>query len=256
MITGLLLMSFLVGVMVGLTSMGGAALMTPFLILVLGVRPVLAVGTDLVYGSLTKIAGAWMHWKQGTVDLKVCFRMAVASVPCGILGVLSMSELHKLGLDIDEYVRTALGVTLLFVALIIFARAFGFTLNPRWGNFVLKHEKLSTVLWGGIIGFAVGFTSVGSGSLIAPFLMILFPKNPARVVGTDVFHAAILVTATAAFHSNAGNVDWQLVPILLAGSIPGVLLGSYLAPRLPAKTLRVGLSVLLFATGWKLVKFI
>jgi uncharacterized membrane protein YfcA len=111
----------------------------------------------------------------------------------------------------------------------------------------------SVVIWGFFIGFAVGLTSVGSGSLIAPFLMLLFPHNPSRVVGTDVFHAAILVSATAFLHGNAGHVDWLRVPWMLAGSVPGVLLGSYLAPRLPSRPLRVGLGTILFATGYQLV---
>ncbi len=253
MATGLLLMSFMVGMMVGLTSMGGAALMTPFLILVLGVRPVLAVGTDLVYGSLTKIAGAWMHWKQGTVDLKVCFRMALGSVPGGILGVLTISRLHQSGVDIDYWIRHALGFALLIVALLVVAKAMGYEIPARHTGWILKHRNSATVVWGAFVGFAVGLTSVGSGSLIAPFLLIIMPGSTARVIGTDVFHAALLVSATAVVHQQAGNVDWNLVPTLLCGSIPGVLIGSYLAPRLPERALRFGLAALLFATGWKLV---
>ncbi|MEO8660055.1 MAG: sulfite exporter TauE/SafE family protein [Bryobacteraceae bacterium] len=253
MTSALLLMSFVVGLLVGLTSMGGAALMTPFLILVLGVRPMLAVGTDLVYGSLTKIAGAWMHYRQGTVDLKVCFRMAIGSVPGGILGVLTITRLHAAGVDIDYYVRHALGVALLMVALLVVAKALGYEIPARHTAWILRHRDTSTVVWGAFVGFAVGMTSVGSGSLIAPFLLIIMPGRSARVIGTDVFHAAILVSATAFVHQQAGNVDWNLVPTLLCGSIPGVLIGSYLAPRMPDRVLRLGLAVLLFATGWKLV---
>lgn len=253
MAAGLLLMSFLVGMLVGLTSMGGAALMTPFLILVLGVRPVLAVGTDLAYGALTKIAGAWMHWKQGTVDLAVCFRMALGSIPGGIAGVLVIARLHSAGVDIDRWLRHALGFTLLLVALLVVAKAMGYEIPQRHTAWILRHRETSTVVWGAFIGFAVGLTSVGSGSLIAPFLLIIMPGSTARIIGTDVFHAAMLVTATALVHQQAGNVDWNLVPTLLCGSIPGVLIGSYLAPRLPERALRLGLAALLFATGWKLV---
>jgi uncharacterized membrane protein YfcA len=254
MTAGLLFMSFTVGLMVGLTSMGGAALMTPFLILVLGVRPVLAVGTDLGFGSLTKIAGALLHWKQGTVDVKVCFRMGLGSVPGGILGVLIVTRLHKSGVDIDYWVRHALGVTLLIVALLVVAKAMGYEIPSRKTSWILKHRETATVAWGAFVGFAVGLTSVGSGSLIAPFLLIIMPgSSTARVIGTDVFHAALLVSATAFVHQQAGNVDWNLVPTLLCGSIPGVLIGSYLAPRLPERALRFGLAALLFATGWKLV---
>jgi hypothetical protein len=125
--------------------------------------------------------------------------------------------------------------------------------DPHPNSFVERNKILCTVFWGLVIGFSVGMTSVGSGTLIAPFLMILFPNNPARVVGTDVFHAAMLVSATAFLHGSAGHVNWGMVPVMLAGSIPGVLIGSYLAPRLPSRPLRVGLGSLLFATGYQLV---
>lgn len=115
------------------------------------------------------------------------------------------------------------------------------------------HQVLVTILWGAIVGLAVGITSVGSGSLIAPFLMLVFPLSPARAVGTDMFHAALLVSTTALLHSQVGHVEWNVLPALLVGSIPGVLLGSYLAPRLPARPLRVGLAMVLLVTGVKLV---
>jgi uncharacterized membrane protein YfcA len=125
--------------------------------------------------------------------------------------------------------------------------------DPHPHSFIERNRTACIVVWGFVIGFAVGLTSVGSGSLIAPFLMMLFPKDAARVVGTDVFHAAMLVSATAILHGSAGHVEWGMVPIMLAGSIPGVLIGSYLAPRLPSRPLRVGLGSLLFATGYQLV---
>jgi uncharacterized membrane protein YfcA len=250
--TALILMSFAVGVLVGVTSMGGAALMTPFLILILGVRPVLAVGTDLVYCAVTKFAGAWMHWRQRTVDVRAALRLGYGSIPGGILGVLVITNLRHGGADPDQYVRRAIGYVLVTVAVLLMVRTLysRFPETPLW---IVSHANTLTVIWGAIVGFAVGLTSVGSGSLIAPFLLMLYPNAPARVVGTDVFHAALLVTATAALHMQAGNVEWRLIPLLLAGAIPGVLLGSYLAPRLPARTLRVGLSVVLFTTGIKLV---
>lgn len=251
-VTSLLAMSFLVGTLVGLTSMGGAALMTPFLILGVGVRPVVAVGTDLAYGAVTKIAGALMHWRQGTVDFKVGLRLAYGSVPGGALGVYLVRNLQLSGHDVDQYLRRAIGLVLVCVAATLLLRAFS-KMPHMPGELLRRHEAAFTIGWGALVGMAVGLTSVGSGSLIAPFLLMLFPTAPARVVGTDVFNAAILVTSTAFFHSQSGHVDWHMVPILLAGSLPGVLLGSYLVPRLPAKTLRVGLSVVLLATGIKLV---
>lgn len=244
-------MSFLVGLLVGLTSMGGAALMTPFLILILGVRPVIAVGTDLAYGAITKFAGAWMHWHQSTVDLRVALYLACGSLPGGTLGFLAIRQLRSEGVDADQYLRRAIGFVLMTVAVLLFTR--NFVKIPEIPGSFRRYENATIVVWGLLVGFAVGMTSVGSGSLIAPFLLALYPSAPARVVGTDVFHAALLVCATALLHVQAGNVEWHLMPMLLAGSIPGVLLGSYLAPRLPAKTLRVGLSLVLLTTGAKLV---
>jgi uncharacterized membrane protein YfcA len=248
----LVLMSFLAGMLVGLTSMGGAALITPFLILVVGVRPLIAVGTDLVYGSITKIVGAAMHWKQGTVDLQLALRLASGSVPAGLAGVLMIRHLDATGHNVDEALRHVLGGVLVVVAVLLLARAFELlpTGCPPW---LRRNEKRATIAWGAVVGLAVGLTSVGSGSLMIPFLLMLNPLRPAEVVGTDVFHAALLVTATAALHTQAGNVDWVLVPSLLLGSIPGVMLGSYLATRMPARGLKVGLSMLLFVTGIKLI---
>jgi uncharacterized membrane protein YfcA len=248
----LIAVSFLVGVTIGLTSMGGAALMTPFLVLVLGVRPVLAVGTDLVFASLTKVFGSWAHWRQGTVDFRVALRLAAGSVPGVLLGARFIVWLRTRGMNADAAVRPAIGVALIFVAAVLLARVF-WSGNLPFGAGLKSRERPATVAWGALVGFVVGLTSVGSGTLIAPFLLLLYPKSPARVVGTDIFHAMLLAGAGALFHAQAGNVDWRLLPVLLAGSLPGVMLGSYLAPRLPAKVLRIGMAAVLFVTGWKLV---
>jgi uncharacterized membrane protein YfcA len=244
-------MSFLVGLLVGLTSMGGAALMTPFLILIVGVRPLIAVGTDLAYGAITKFTGAWMHWHQRTVDLRVALYLACGSLPGGTIGFLVIRELRREAIDADQYLRRAIGVVLMTVAVLLFIR--NFVKIPEIPGSFRRYENVTIVVWGLLVGFAVGMTSVGSGSLIAPFLLALYPSVPARVVGTDVFHAALLVCVTALLHVQAGRVEWHLMPMLLAGSIPGVLIGSYLAPRLPSRTLRVGLSLVLLTTGAKLV---
>jgi uncharacterized membrane protein YfcA len=250
---GLLSMSFGVGILVGLTSMGGAALMTPLLMLFAGMHPVVAVGTDLAYGSITKIVGAWMHWRQKTVDLRVALLLACGSIPGGTLGFLSIQVMHSRGINSDLFVKRAIGCVLVIGAVVTIVRTLRASNESSEKTFIHRNQVKSIVLWGFIIGFAVGLTSVGSGSLLAPFLMMLFPNNPSRVVGTDVFHAAMLVSVTAMLHGSAGHVDWPLVPIMLAGSIPGVLVGSYLAPRLPSRPLRVGIGGVLFATGYQLV---
>ncbi len=247
------LTGFLVGVLVGLTGMGGGALMTPFLILVLGMRPVVAVGTDLVYGAVTKIFGAVVHFRQGTVDLGLALRLASASVPAGLAAVFLVRWIGETGADADRVVRQALGAVLIVVATILLARLFNLIPVDIPDNWRRRLEGRGTYIAGGIVGALVGFTSVGSGSLLVPFLVCVFPLKAARIVGTDVFHAAILVTVTALAHAQGGTVDWGLAMALLAGSLPGVALGSWVAPRTPARVLRGAVAALLLLTGFSLV---
>jgi uncharacterized membrane protein YfcA len=245
-------MSFGVGVLIGLTSMGGAALMAPFLILVVGVAPATAVGTDLVYGAVTKIVGAWMHLRQGTVDLKVVRKLATGSLPAGLVGSLVVILLPKYVHDAGHYIQRSIGALLVLVASILILRAL------LWRNGQEIPARLTRVCerwvvpWGAFVGFCVGATSIGSGSLLAPFLLILFRRGASKVVGTDVFHAALLVSTTAVFHGISGGVNWGMVPILLAGSIPGVVLGSRLAAWVPEKPLRAGLAAVLLLTGMRM----
>ncbi len=246
----LLLMSFLVGILIGLTSMGGAALMAPFLILILGVRPVTAVGTDLVYGAVTKIVGAWVHWKQGTVDLQVVRKLATGSIPGGLLGTLLVILLPRFTHDAQRYEQRAIGFLLVVVAIVLIVRL---VMGPPKAAPSTQRthflQNQGTVIWGAVVGFCVGLTSVGSGSLLAPFLLMLYPSKTAKIVGTDIFHAALLVSVTGIAHAASGGVEWSLVPTLLAGSVPGVLLGSRLAVYIPARPLRTTLAAVLLLTG-------
>ena len=244
--------SFAIGLLIGATSMGGAALMTPFLVLALGVRPVLAVGTDLCFAFLTKVCGAWVHWRQGTVDVTTALRLAMGSVPGVLAGAAFVSRLRGWGIDADRALRPAIAAALMLVAVMLVARTFWNGSLPLTRH-LARHARPATIAWGGAVGFLVGLTSVGSGTLVAPFLLVLFSRHPARVVGTDVFHAAVLGGAGALFHAQAGNVDWRLLPVLLAGSLPGVLVGSYLAPRLPARVLRLAMGAVLLAVGGRLL---
>jgi len=234
--------------------MGGAALMAPFLILIVGVRPVTAVGTDLVYGAVTKIIGAWVHFKQDTVDMAVVKKLATGSVPGGLLGALLVILLPRVAHDAEHDVQKAIGTMLVLVAVILIVRMLiptsTATPSPKWLRFLHDH---GTIIWGAVVGFCVGATSVGSGSLLAPFLMMLYPSKTSKVVGTDVFHAAILVSVTGIAHATSGGVEWGLIPSLLAGSIPGVLLGSRLSVYVPARSLRTGLAAVLLLTGYRMI---
>jgi uncharacterized protein len=244
---------FLVGILIGLTGIGGGAVMTPFLILVLGTRPVVAVGTDLVYGAVTKLAGAYLHWRQGTVDVKLALRVAAASVPAGLLAVFALQQIPESSAEADAAVRQALGIVLIIVAVLMALRLRGnmsLAVSERWQS-VLRGR--GTYIVGAVVGALVGFTSVGSGSLLVPFLIAVYPMSTARIVGTDVFHAALLVTATAAAHVQGNSVDWTLAASLLVGSVPGVTLGSWMAPRVSSRALRAGLAALLLLTGLKMI---
>ena len=250
----LVVMSFCVGVLIGLTSMGGAALMAPFLILVVGVRPVTAVGTDLVYGAVTKIVGACVHLKQGTVDLPIVKKLAIGSVPGGLLGSLVVILLPRITHDAERDVQRAIGALLVLVAIVLLARMIAFSPKATPSVKTLKFlQDRGTVIWGAVVGFCVGATSVGSGSLLAPFLLMLYPSKTSKVVGTDVCHAAVLISVTGIAHATSGGVEWSLVPFLLLGSIPGVLLGSRLSTRVPARPLRTGLAALLLLTGYRMI---
>lgn len=250
----LVLMSFGVGVLIGLTSMGGAALMAPFLILVIGIRPTTAVGTDLVYGAITKIVGAWSHWSQGSVDLNIVKRLAAGSLPGGIAGSLLVILLPRYIHNSERVVERAIGVLLVMVAVILLAKLIlrfpKSTLRPETRAWL---ESRGTVLWGAFVGLCVGATSVGSGSLLTPFLLLIFASKTARAVGTDVFHAALLVSVTGLAHILGGTVEWSLLPWLLLGAIPGVLVGSRVAPRIPDTPLRAILAALLLVIGIRML---
>jgi len=242
-----------VGVLVGMTGIGGGSLMTPFLILVFGIKPVTAVGTDLAYGAVTKTVGGWRHFRQGTVDMKLSSWMAVGSVPAAVGGVYVLEVLERVhGEDFDNLLITVLAITLLFTGVMTLARAlFLKRLHGRERDTVEMdtRARVSAVVLGAVVGFVLGVTSAGSGALIAVGLILLFRLVPTRVVGTDVFHAAILLWAATAAHLVAGNVDFGLAANILIGSVPGVWIGSSLSVRVPTATLRTTLAIVLLGSG-------
>lgn len=251
------LLGFAVGLLVGLTGIGGAALMTPLLILVGGVRPVIAVGTDLAYGAITKAVGAFLHYRQQTVDFPIAKHLAMGSIPMALAGVALIHRLQRgAGHDaIDRFVTQALGLALILVAASLLCRPFskhgtGATIPPAPTGW----QGLLTIVVGGGVGLLVGLTSVGSGSLIAAALMAIYPRLPLRrVVGTDILHAAFLTVAAGLAHVGLGNVDGSLLGRLLMGSIPGVWFGTRLAVAVPEKLLRPILATLLLGIGYKML---
>jgi uncharacterized membrane protein YfcA len=246
-----------VGVLVGMTGIGGGSLMTPLLILVFGIKPVTAVGTDLAYGAVTKTVGGWNHLRKGSVDMKLSTWMGLGSIPAAIGGVYVLDVLERAhGDEFDELLILVLAVTLLFTGVMTLARAlFLKRLDERErSEFVLtRRDKASAVLLGATVGFVLGVTSAGSGALIAVGLIVLFRLVPSRVVGTDVFHAALLLWAAAIAHLFAGNVDFGLAANILIGSVPGVWVGSNLTLKVGAGVLRTTLGLVLIGAGMGLL---
>ena len=245
-----------VGVLVGMTGIGGGSLMTPLLILVFGINPLTAVGTDLAYGAVTKTVGAYKHWRQRTVDFALSTWMAVGSVPAAIGGVYVLDVLERAaGDNFDNLLITVLAGTLLLCGAATLARAFlkRFHERERAEVPMERRHKIGAVVMGVFVGFVLGVTSAGSGALIAVGLILLFRLVPTRVVGTDVFHAAILLWAAAAAHIVSGNVDFGLAGNILVGSVPGVWVGSHWSVRVPVPVLRGTLAVVLIGAGLALL---
>jgi uncharacterized membrane protein YfcA len=245
-----------VGILVGMTGIGGGSLMTPMLILVFGVTPVTAIGTDLAYAAVTKTVGGWKHLRQKTVDVQLSSWMALGSVPAAIGGVWVLGLLEDAaGHDFDDLVITILAVALLLTGAATLVRAFLKRMHERERDTIAleRRHKVAAVVLGLAVGFVLGVTSAGSGALIAVGLILLFRLSPTRVVGTDVFHAAILLWAAGLAHVTAGNVDFALAGTILLGSVPGVWIGSHWSVRVEPAVLRTTLAVVLIGAGLALL---
>ncbi len=252
-------LGMLVGFLIGLTGMGGGAMMTPLLLWTGWAAPTVAVGTDLVWNALTKTVGAAVHYRHKNVNLKLVWRLATGSIPGALLGLYLLSLLKKsAGVQyVDRLIVHLLGGTLIVVAVAIIFRPFVQRLLPTMTAPSASEENLKgwlVPILGFVVGVVVSFTSVGSGSLIVTTLLLVFPGEKLnRLVGSDVFHAVFLVGVAAVGHWRLGDVNVPLVTELLLGSIPGVSLGSLIASRIPEGTLRPAVATLLFVTGLKLI---
>jgi uncharacterized protein len=245
-----------VGVLVGMTGIGGGSLMTPMLILVFGVTPVTAIGSDLAYAAVTKTVGGYKHLSQRTVDVRLSSWMALGSVPAAVLGVYVLDLLEDwAGRDFDDILITILACALLITGTATLVRSFLKNMAARERDTIPmeRRHKVAAVTLGATVGFVLGITSAGSGALIAVGLILLFRLSPQRVVGTDVFHAAIVLWAAGLAHVSAGNVDFGLVGNILIGSIPGVWVGSHWSVRVEPFVLRGTLAIVLIGAGLALL---
>jgi uncharacterized membrane protein YfcA len=242
-----------IGVLVGMTGMGGGSLMTPLLILIFGIQPTTAIGTDIFYSAVTKTVGGWRHFRMKTVNMELVKWLSFGSVPAAVLGVALVSVLEKhVGEDrLDSLVYAVLGGTLLMVGIITLTRALILRnlVEERDRFEVERRHKVAAVLIGATTGFVIGITSAGSGTVIAILLIAVYRLAPKKVVGTDVFHAAILLWAAGIAHWIGGNVDFVLAANILIGSIPGVVIGASLSDRAPQGFIRTALGLVLVGSG-------
>ncbi|MDX6716206.1 MAG: uncharacterized protein QOH30_2764 [Baekduia sp.] len=238
-----------VGILIGMTGIGGGSLMTPLLILFAGIHPTVAIGTDLAYGAITKSLGGWRHLRKGTVDLGVSKWLAFGSVPGSIAGVILLELVLK---HSPSILLTGVASALLVVSLSMLFRALFLRAaieRERHTVVLTTGVKIQAVGLGLVLGFLLGLTSVGSGALIGLALILVFRLTPHRVVGTDVFHAAIVLWAAGLAQLVAGNIDFVLMGTILIGSLPGVLIGTALSDRIPAVVLRPALGCVLLGSA-------
>jgi len=243
---------FIVGVLIGMSGVGGGVLLLPVLIFGLRVPPLIAVGSDAMFNFFTKIPAGLLHLKRETVRRKVVVALAVGSIPGSIGGVkLLMYIRHLYGNGVNDFIKTAVGVLLIVIPmLMLFQRRIEERVTHRPPT--LKGFAGMAVI-GLVAGFLVGMTSVGSGSIIMMLLLLFYSFPPKVNVGTDIVHAVVLTGVTSFLHFRLGNVDPGLVLSLLIGSIPGGLLGSHLATRMPMVWLRRILCTLLLITGARML---
>lgn len=251
---GIIVMGLLIGFMVGLSGVGGAALLTPILIL-LGVNPAIAVGTDLFYNSVTKLFGSFQHWKQKSINWQLTKYLAIGSIPSAVLAVGILQLFDSFFQNQEVIIKHALGYVLIIVAIATLFKTF---MKDKYHSNPIQlkplHEKRTvTILIGVVLGFIVGLTSIGSGSLFALAMLFLYKLRPVELVGTDIAHAFLLVTAAGFMHASIGNIDYFLAFNLLIGSIPGVIIGSTFSSKLPAKPLRTIVAVMILFSGFKLI---
>jgi uncharacterized protein len=252
------LSGFLVGLIVGITGVGGGSLMTPLLVLLFGVSPATAVGTDLLYASLTKTLGGWVHGRRGTVDWKVVGLLSLGSLPAAVITIALLKYLALDAKTLRSLVTSVLSVALLLTASALLLKGRIRQLAQRSDGTVyeLHHRYLpaATIITGVIVGTLVTISSVGAGVLGTVALLFLYPRMQAvKVVGTDIVHAVPLTAVAGMGHLALGTVDLVLLGSLLLGSLPGIYIGSHLSARMPEGVLRPVLAAMLLLIGFKMV---
>ncbi len=254
---GLILAGLTVGLLVGLTGMGAGSLMTPILISVFGIPATTAVGTDLIYASITKCFGGARHLQLKNVNMELVKWFAVGSVPAALLGTYSLYNLF--GDDVSSWLPDAIGIMLLLVGIAVVIRTFVTIRGVMDANKLPtdgplnRNHKIAALVIGLVFGFLLGLTSVGSGVFFGMTMVTIFPLSARKVVGTDIVHGAMVTLAAALGTILWGTPDFSVVGAILIGSIPGILIGSHFTARLNQKMLRSSIGTVLALSGLKLL---
>jgi uncharacterized membrane protein YfcA len=242
---------FAVGLLVGITGTGGGSVMTPLLVVVFGINPATAIGTDIAYSAVEKSIGGVRQFRAGNVDVPLSTRMAFGSVPAAVAGVETLKYLEKhLGSDFETVIFTLLAAALLLSGAALLVRILIRSTGGECSSVRLTRKATAqAIVTGAFVGFVIGLTSAGSGALIAVALIIWFRLRPSKVVGTDLFHASIALWAAAIAHVFANDIDYGLAGTLLIGAVPGILLSTQISLRAPTGALRGALAVVLVGAG-------
>jgi uncharacterized membrane protein YfcA len=248
------LSGFCVGLLVGMTGVGGGSLMTPLLILLFGVHPATAVGTDLLYAAATKTGGSLVHGWARSIDWRVVRRLATGSIPATILTVAVLARFNLNSEAARSLVTVVLSGALFATAVVL---VFGGTVTKVYRSRVAQLDPArtaaSTVAVGAVLGILVSISSVGAGAMGVVALVLLYPQLPmSRIVGSDIAHAVPLTLIAGGGHWLMGTVDWHIVGSLLAGSLPGIFVGSLCAVRIPERALKLVLATVLFVVAGRL----
>lgn len=246
---------FAVGLLVGLTGVGGGSLMTPLLTLLFGIAPSAAVGTDLAFASITKVSGTFAHRFSGTVDWRIVKRLSYGALPAALLATVALKYFGALNPEIGRIIRysIAISVSLTVVALLFKTRMLNWLNAHPEKHLQGKRLVTLTVVTGALLGTLVTISSIGAGAVGATLLVLLYPRlSAAEIVGTDIAYAVPLTAIAALGHWWLGSIDWQLLATLLLGSIPGIIIGSLAARAVPEKFLRGLLATMLTGVAIKL----
>ncbi len=251
---GYIIAGFVVGFLVGLTGVGGGSLMTPILLLFFHIKPAVAVGTDLLYASVTKSVGIFAHGKLGNIDWSIVKRLAVGSVPASLITIYFLKSMDVDSSDAIQSIKFWLGVALIITSAAVLFRNKLMQLVKNERLIPERYVVPATVLLGIVLGALVTLTSVGAGALGVTALILLYPKEKiTTIVGSDIAHAVPLTLVAGLGHASLGTIDYPLLGTLLIGSLPGIYLGSHMSSRVAEHWVRIALATILIYVGFKLV---